>query len=30
MFLHIGNGETVRVRDIVGVFDLDTMDFALA
>lgn len=24
MFLHIGNGETVRVRDIVGVFDLDT------
>lgn len=24
MYLHIGNGETVRVRDIVGVFDLDT------
>lgn len=24
MYLHIGNGETVRVSDIVGVFDLDT------
>lgn len=24
MYLHIGNGETVRVSEIVGVFDLDT------
>ena len=24
MFLHIGNGVTVRTRDIIGIFDLDT------
>lgn len=24
MFLHIGNGQSVRKRDIVGIFDLDT------
>ena len=24
MFLHIGNGVTVRKRDIIGIFDLDT------
>ena len=24
MFLHIGNGVTVRTREIVGIFDLDT------
>lgn len=24
MYLHIGNGETVRVSEIVGIFDLDT------
>ena len=24
MFLHIGNGENVRKRDVIGIFDLDT------
>lgn len=24
MFLHIGNGVSVRQRDIIGIFDLDT------
>ncbi len=24
MFLHIGNGETVRKKDIIGIFDMDT------
>lgn len=24
MFLHIGNGVTVRQREIIGIFDLDT------
>lgn len=24
MFLHIGNGESVRKRDIIGIFDMDT------
>lgn len=24
MFLHIGNGETVREKDIIGIFDMDT------
>ncbi len=24
MYLHIGNGESVRPKDIVGIFDLDT------
>ncbi|MCQ2436276.1 MAG: DUF370 domain-containing protein [Clostridia bacterium] len=24
MYLHIGNGKTVRTADIVGIFDLDT------
>lgn len=24
MYLHIGNGESVRPKDIIGIFDLDT------
>lgn len=24
MYLHIGNGESVKTEDIVGIFDLDT------
>ncbi len=24
MYLHIGNGETVRQKDILGIFDMDT------
>lgn len=24
MFLHIGNGVTVRTKDVIGIFDLDT------
>ena len=24
MYLHIGNGETVRQQEIVGIFDMDT------
>lgn len=24
MFLHIGKGESVRKRDVIGIFDLDT------
>lgn len=24
MFLHIGNGKSVKKRDIIGIFDLDT------
>ena len=24
MYLHIGNGETVRKKDIIGIFDMDT------
>lgn len=24
MFLHIGNGKSVRKKDIIGIFDLDT------
>ncbi len=24
MLLHIGNGETVRKKDIIGIFDMDT------
>jgi len=24
MYIHIGNGESVRTEDIVGIFDLDT------
>ena len=24
MYLHIGNGESVRQEDIIGIFDLDT------
>ncbi len=24
MFLHIGNGETVKTRNIIGIFDFDT------
>ena len=24
MYLHIGNGVNVRLRDIIGIFDLDT------
>ena len=25
MYLHIGNGETVRIRDLVAFFDFDSM-----
>ena len=28
MYLHIGNGETVRVRDLVAFFDFDSMTIA--
>lgn len=28
MYLHIGNGETVRVRDLVAFFDFDSMTVA--
>ncbi len=28
MYLHIGNGETVRVRDLVAFFDFDAMTVA--
>ena len=28
MYLHIGNQETVRVRDLVAVFDFDSMTVA--
>ena len=24
MYLHIGNGKSIRKRDIIGIFDLDT------
>ena len=24
MYLHIGNGETVKKKDIIGIFDMDT------
>ena len=24
MYLHIGNGESVKIEDIIGIFDLDT------
>ena len=24
MYLHIGNGECIKIKDIVGIFDLDT------
>ena len=24
MYLHIGNGECIKMQDIVGIFDLDT------
>lgn len=24
MYLHIGNGECIKIRDIIGIFDLDT------
>ena len=24
MYLHVGNGETLRKRNIIGIFDLDT------
>ncbi len=24
MYLHIGNGHTVRQKDVIGIFDLDT------
>lgn len=24
MYIHIGNGESVKVQDIIGIFDLDT------
>ena len=24
MYLHIGNGECIKIEDIVGIFDLDT------
>ncbi len=24
MFLHVGNGKSVRKKDIIGIFDLDT------
>ncbi|MCQ2413199.1 MAG: DUF370 domain-containing protein [Clostridia bacterium] len=24
MFLHVGNGKSIRKKDIVGIFDLDT------
>lgn len=24
MYLHIGNGESIRTEDIIGIFDLDT------
>ena len=24
MYLHIGNGKSVRKRDVIGIFDLDT------
>ena len=24
MYLHIGNGESVRKKDVIGIFDLDT------
>ena len=24
MFLHIGNGKSVRKKDVIGIFDLDT------
>ena len=24
MYIHVGNGETVRVEDVIGIFDLDT------
>ena len=24
MFLHIGNGKSVKKRDVIGIFDLDT------
>ena len=25
MFLHVGNGKTVKVGEIIGIFDLDTV-----
>ncbi|MBO4283935.1 MAG: DUF370 domain-containing protein [Clostridia bacterium] len=28
MYLHIGNGETVRIRDLVAFFDFDSMTVA--
>ena len=24
MYLHIGNGESIKKRDVIGIFDLDT------
>ena len=24
MYLHIGNGESIKTKDIIGIFDLDT------
>ena len=24
MYLHIGNGECIKIKDIIGIFDLDT------
>ena len=28
MYLHIGNGETVRIRDLIAFFDFDSMTVA--
>ena len=29
-YLHIGNGETVAIRDVIGIFDMDTAGMASA
>lgn len=29
MFLHIGNGKSVKKKDIIGIFDLDTATVSL-
>ena len=28
MYLHAGNGRTVRTRDVIGIFDLDNASMA--
>ena len=30
MYLHIGNGETVRKKDIIGIFEMDTATVSAA